>query len=582
MGLNASSPSDQEDQAPVVYKRRFPKFKPTEEQQYAVDLALKGFSVAVAAYAGAGKTSTEQEISEAILEQEPMRVIHYFAFSKAMANEAQDKFSSRVRVSTAHSLAYQSTVDGVRLGQTFRDRLKSGKELRDAVIDRHKGMIQKVQKYVPNEYTAVSDVLDTVRNFSYSDSEEITTDHVPYDHKNMIASMSGDQAAKDYTKAVTQAAQKVWKDMSSLQGKFPATHDTYLKIWAMKGDFSQFDLVLFDEAQDANPVMLSALKKMEKNGAQIILVGDQHQSIFGWRGAIDAMNAFPDFEQAHLTESFRFGQNIADAAQLFLTAAGEKIPLKGRNPHPGIHRDGPNDPSEPIEPDVILCRSNAGVITSALEYIAEGKTPYIEGGAQDAAKLLIALKDLYHIERKREGQKRAFHPELILFKTFAEVEEYASSKEGGSLKPFVNLSKKLIATGEIDNAIDALLNGTTENRHDADISISTVHKAKGLEWDNVLLGGDWDKTSLFTEHTYLDEEGFETQAYSLNKENYKLLYVAWTRAKNALDTNGLQYLYTQQAQAIIDYPLTPEIEKRVKDYENTKQVYTHSNHNEME
>lgn len=195
---------------------------------------------------------------------------------------------------------------------------------------------------------------------------------------------------------------------------------------------------------------------------------------------------------------------------------------------------------------------------------------------------MIALKDLYHIERKREGQKRAFHPELILFNTFAEVEEYASSKEGGSLKPFVNLSKKLIATGEIDNAIDALLNGTTENRHDADISISTVHKAKGLEWDNVLLGSDWDKTSLFTEHTYLDEEGFETQAYSLNKENYKLLYVAWTRAKNALDTNGLQYLYTQQAQAIMDYPLTPEIEKRVKDYENTKQVYTHSNHNEME
>jgi superfamily I DNA/RNA helicase len=396
---------------------------------------------------------------------------------------------------------------------------------------------------------------------------EVQAKHTPYEHRSVLAVMSGKKAARDYAQAVSDAAAKVWKDMSSLQGDFPATHDVYLKLWALRGDYSGFDMVLFDEAQDANPVMISALQKMQDNGAQIILVGDPHQSIYGWRGAVDAMSAFPDFKQAYLTESFRFGQNIADAAQLFLTAAGETRQLKGRNPNPGVHRDGPTDSREPFPANAILCRSNAGVIFTSLNYIESGKKPYVEGGAQEAAKLLTALRDLYHTKGGRDAKFRPRHPEIALFETWEDLEQYSESREGGSFKPFVGITKRMMAQGTMDASIHALTHGTAESRQDADVTVSTVHKAKGLEWHNVHMGADWEKVPLHVEHTYLDDDGDEQKAYAVNQENYKLLYVAWTRAQSGLDTSGWHGVYEQQAQAIRDIPVTPDIAARIAEYE---------------
>jgi hypothetical protein len=575
MGLTAATPILQDDDAESFEASpaaSAPAFKPTDEQSEIIDLALAGYSVSVSAFAGAGKTSTQKAVSDAILQKNPGRSIHYFAFNRAMADEARTKFPGRVRVSTAHSLAYNARVDGVDLGRTFRPRMKSGKELRDAVTARHKKAVDPVREFIANEYSALSDVLETVRNFCYSNDTEVLASHAPYDHTSIIAGTIGKKAARGYVQAVSAAAAKVWKDMSSLQGDFPATHDVYLKLWALRGNFSEFDMVLFDEAQDANPVMISALQKMQDNGAQIILVGDPHQSIYGWRGAVDAMSAFPDFKQAYLTESFRFGQNIADAAQLFLIAGGETRQLKWRNPNPGIHRDGPVDRQDPFPADAILCRSNAGVIFTSLAYINDGKKPYVEGGAQEAAKLLTALRELHNTKGGREAKYRPRHPEIALFETWEDLEQYSESKEGGSFKPYVGITKRMIAQGTMDASIQSLQNGTAESRGSADVTVSTVHKAKGLEWHNVHMGSDWEKTQLHIEHTYADDVGQEEHAYSVNPENYKLLYVAWTRAQSGLETSGWHGIYEQQAHAIREKPLTPDIARRIEngDRDNVK------------
>jgi ABC-type branched-subunit amino acid transport system ATPase component len=63
----------------------------------------------VIAYAGTGKTTTLQMISDAM----PQRRGMYLAFNKAIASEAQQKFHRNVDCRTFHSLAFRSVPRGV-------------------------------------------------------------------------------------------------------------------------------------------------------------------------------------------------------------------------------------------------------------------------------------------------------------------------------------------------------------------------------------------------------------------------------------------------------------------------------------
>ncbi|MGP4878937.1 hypothetical protein ACTXQV_44115, partial [Klebsiella pneumoniae] len=68
-----------------------------------------GQSFKVIAYAGTGKTTTLQMISDAMPERRGM----YLAFNKAIAGEAQNKFHRNVDCRTFHSLAFRSVPRGV-------------------------------------------------------------------------------------------------------------------------------------------------------------------------------------------------------------------------------------------------------------------------------------------------------------------------------------------------------------------------------------------------------------------------------------------------------------------------------------
>ena len=84
-------------------------FSPTSEQNIAIAEAKTGQSFKVIAYAGTGKTTTLQLISDAMPERRGM----YLAFNKAIATEAQQKFHQNVDCRTFHSLAFRSAPRGV-------------------------------------------------------------------------------------------------------------------------------------------------------------------------------------------------------------------------------------------------------------------------------------------------------------------------------------------------------------------------------------------------------------------------------------------------------------------------------------
>ncbi|MFP3355401.1 DNA helicase, partial [Pseudoalteromonas sp. SIMBA_153] len=70
---------------------------------------------------------------------------------------------------------------------------------------------------------------------------------------------------------------------------------------------------------------------MTQQSRQVIYVGDAHQQIYEWRGAVNAMKKLP-LPQTLLTQSFRFGEPIAEVANTLLKALQEDVPLKG-NPN---------------------------------------------------------------------------------------------------------------------------------------------------------------------------------------------------------------------------------------------------------
>lgn len=111
---------------------------------------------------------------------------------------------------------------------------------------------------------------------------------------------------------------------------------------------------------------------------------------------------------------------------------------------------------------------------------------------------------------------------LALFRDWMEVQDYAESFAGREIAPYV----KLIDDHGPD-LLEEMVRASVPDRH-ADITISTAHKAKGLEFDSVRVEGDFK--------FYVDKE---TNRIELTEEETRLLYVAMTRARQWLDISPL-------------------------------------------
>ncbi|MFO1365080.1 MAG: UvrD-helicase domain-containing protein [Moraxella osloensis] len=189
------------------------------------------------------------------------------------------------------------------------------------------------------------------------------------------------------------------------------------------------DFILFDEAQDADPLMMGILSNQPN---QVIYVGDAHQQIYEWRGAVNAMKRLP-LPQTLLTQSFRFGDQIADVANGFLKALQEEVPLRG-NPAMAstlgksmVHG----------QKDAILCRTNASAMVNLLSGLKMGHKVALQA---DTERL---LKFSQSAERLKKGQAAYGVPELAYFNNWRDVQDYSETSEGSDLKTSSNWSMNM-------------------------------------------------------------------------------------------------------------------------------------------
>ncbi|MFJ9591056.1 UvrD-helicase domain-containing protein [Streptomyces acidicola] len=480
----------------------------TDEQVHAADVFRAGGHLVLQAGAGTGKTTTL-----ALLAASTQRRGRYLAFNKAIARDAASRFPRAVHCKTAHATAYAA------VGHRYARRLNSPRQPAWK-IGKALGITRPVRigEHEISPRTLSHTVLRTVTRFCYSADRSLARRHVP-PLRRLTAPAEHTQLAE----AVLPFADRAWADLHNPdQGVVRFEHDHYLKMWALTEPKIEADFLLLDEAQDTNPV-LEQVFTAQRGHAQLVMVGDSAQAIYGWRGARDVMTGF-DGTQLTLTRSFRFGPLIAEQANRWLELAAAPIRLTGTDTIPA-------EVGDLACPDAVLCRTNIGAMTEVMRLLADGHRVALTRGGHTLAALALAARDL------KDGRRTA-HPELVLFASWGELQEYAEHDPAGrDLQPFVDL----VDTHGPD-AILAAINQLTDEKH-ADVTVSTAHTAKGREWPTIRIADDFPPPKDTDQH---DAHGRPIPE-PVNDTDARLAYVAVTRGRRHLDLGGLSWIDTHLA-----------------------------------
>lgn len=477
---------------------------PTPEQADAIEKFSTGRNLGVQAGAGAGKTSTLKGMARTA----PNRAGVYLAFNKTIASEARRDMPMGVQSTTMHSLAFRMVGEALAARQRLdQPRIASSKLARLMGINSvlRVQVDDKVRVLQPS--WQASHVMKAVTRFCQSDRAEPSIHDFPRvpqldppDAKGARVWRNNGALAAHLLPYLFDA----WADLLTPTGRLRFSHDVYLKAAQLAGLEMPGDYLLVDEAQDLNPVMIAWLDTQRAAGKQLVFVGDSQQQIYEWRGAVDALAtlAGPGAEQAWLTQSFRFGQPIADVANVILDELGAELRLTGT--------DRVASHLAPLAaPDAVLCRSNAEAVHQVLNLQRMGLAPFMVGGSREIVEFTHAAVALMN-------GRTTNHAELACFGSWREVQDYVDQDpQGDELRTMV----AMLDDYGPEIVLEALTGMAGEDQ--ADVVVSTAHKAKGREWPRVRLGTDFSEVA--------GPDGV------ISAGEWRLLYVACTRAQQVLD-----------------------------------------------
>ena len=462
--------------------------KPTSEQ---LDIIYSDNDFAyVSARAGTGKTSTLTEF----VKIRKKDLFLYIVYNSAIREEAKNKFPRNVKIHTIHSLAYEE------IGFNYKGKLTKNIKTEDIfeALPYFKDKDIEDQEVFKTAFT-IGAVVNRFCNSAIHSFSEIG-------HEPKILKM----------------AEEFWLRMTDLNDfQVKITHDGYLKLYFLSKPKLNYDYILVDEAQDSNEVMLDIVYSQK---GKKVFVGDEHQRIYSFRGAINIFNETtyfnPETDHIHLklTKSFRFGKEIAKVANKLLSHYKKETELlvgtEDRDSVVGI-----------IDKTVqytIISRTNARIFDLAVKYSTEGKTIAINGGVES---LVNQILDIYYLY---SGKKDLIQNETLKkFKSYFHFKKIAENLKYPEYMFLVKIMKKY--GDSLEDRISLIKKHSTGMRT-ADIILTTAHKSKGLEFVSVVI--DEDFMPLF------DKNGMLVPEERIELEEINLLYVAVTRATHELELNN--------------------------------------------
>lgn len=469
----------------------------TPEQQAVCDSDASVMKVK--AGAGTGKTTTLQGLAT----RHPRDRVLYLAFNKAIKEEAQARFPSNVRAMTAHGLAFS------KIGRYYADQgqLAQGDIKPFQVLPFLTASVSQIPKGLHNLYGGR--VIETLKAFLISPDAHLDQQHV------CVGASPGEK--KYFSPEFLLAdARSLWAAMQSFQAPVPMIHDGYLKLFQLENPDLGYDLILLDEAQDTNPVTQALVNGQP---SRLVYVGDEHQAIYGFRGASNAMALIEAEEEHLLTGSFRFGPGVAEVANHILAAKGEEaLRLRGLGPMTRVGR------LEPKTPHTFIARGNSALFSRAVQALQAGESFAFVGSLSHYR--LDLIEQTYNLSLGMP----VTDPFLKAFSRFEELEEYAEAMEDREIMGRCKLVEKY------NRRLPSLLAQIQQKAgsypdQSARVVLTTAHRAKGLEFDHVQMSDDF--------MDFFDEKSCQwqdfSQASAADLEEVNLQYVAATRAKLVLE-----------------------------------------------
>jgi len=457
------------------------KLTPTKEQQAIVTAAVEGKNLVARAYAGAAKSTTLKLVAEAI----PKPAI-YLAFNKTIAEEAKLSFPSTVDCRTIHSLAYRAIVT-----KEYRKKLQGFFNWKDIEELPSWGALHEESDLIE----AKALIVDCIEAYCASSKTKLTT--LP-EYLNIVKL---EEVGPPIAKLVTE----YWKAIVDTKSTVKITHNVYLKLFQLSQPILPCELLLVDESQDLQDVVIKLIQDQLLYGIQIIVTGDEFQSIYEWNRAKDALDKFPgSFQELYLTESFRFTQAIADKATSLLSYLGNDRPIIGR----AVEAD--------IQTKCTIVRNNTTLIDELLQAYQRG----------EKVKVLADLKPvwakLYHISALRFKEIPKYpDKELAQYSSYNEL--LKAAKLLPELSKLLNITNVLISYGSMHSSIANIKSIIVTKEEDADFTLTTAHKSKGLQWEEVTLREDL----LIVPEDYTGE----IKDLLFKDQTANLIYVALSRAQ---------------------------------------------------
>lgn len=519
-GASATTARTSGDVAPLL----------TDEQRRVVEAwaqpsAVPGRITVVNSFAGTGKTtllcalvdSAKQQRRRASTSDRNRAArnlpVLYLCYNKATQLTAEKRMpttdTSLVVCRTYHSLALQFTEQHVRpaLAQhqcTFGVYTERRPYTADGLEGQNEMRVLRRFWRDGTDYYGGSDAPCPVH------ADPALADVVPRTYAAQMQRIRYDASAH------LQGALQAWQRMRGLAA--PTTtcvewpFDAMLKYFTTHAQTAawmaeRFSSVIVDEAQDVQAPLLRWLMRLSV--VPVLLVGDAYQSIYAWNGACNAVQTaqarIPPSEQFALTQSFRFGADIADLASTLLHRSGLLAPT--------LHVRGRPDRTSVVAPSsttlgdlcrfydhvAVLGRTNRRVLEAAMTMRVPGARPVLAGKTVDLARKCEGLA------RKWAAQPTGTKKWMHRLET-----EYSNAVERGrgradpsdfseDDRDTLDLFRLIQEHGArtVQRSLSELLSPPSKKRSPASSSrtvtleFSTSHGAKGLEWEAVYMLDDY-------------------------------------------------------------------------------------------
>lgn len=482
----------------------------TDEQRAGIESAAE--VLVVDAFAGTGKTTLLDGYARA----RPKEAMLYIAFNKGIQMEAARRFPGTVHCVTTHGLAYSA------VGKRYAKKLGSPRAQSLAAM----------AEFRQFSHITLSKSLDTINNFLCSRQPCIDENHI---------NQSG--ASKNNAQEIYDVANRIWARMQSpFDMEVSMPHDGYLKLYQLAKPILPYRRILLDEAQDSNPVTLELLNYQTSG---LVVVGDEHQAIYQFRKACNAMSKVRADERIALTNSFRFGAGVASlATSLLKDFREEKRAITGL----GKHRDTKFGVNRFKQPYTFIARTNGLLFEEAMFAIREG-VPFAYLGGVSGYRL-DSIADVAHLAMM--NKHLIADPAIRPFGNLGDMKTFAESTDDKELKMFIRVYEDNINKGWAPDGIKSegpmrvigLVDYIKRHAQAAiprgshGITLVTGHKAKGLEFDSVVLGNDFT-SDIIIPNDYSEWERPDA-------EEINILYVALTRAERAIQLNPTMVDWLEQ------------------------------------